>query len=78
MHQHGQLMHAILQPIEEVLDAAIEAGELKPLAEDYSAASLLLGMLHGMSQHRRMCYQERITPEDVEVVVDVFWSGMSR
>ncbi len=77
-HQHhGHLMQVILMPIEEILAQAIEVGELRPLPEDYSAASLLLGMLHGMSQHRRMCHQESIQPEDVEVVVDVFWKGLN-
>ena len=79
VHQHhSDLMQVILMPIEEILEQAIEAGELSSLPEDYSAASLLLGMLHGMSQHRRMCHQEGIQPEDVEVVVDVFWSGLQR
>jgi len=74
---HGQLMQVILTPIEEILEKAVELGQLRPLPEGYSVASLLLGMLHGMSQHRRMCFQESIHPEDVEVVVDVFWNGLN-
>lgn len=77
-HQHhGRLMQVILTPIEEILERAVEAEQLKALPDGYSAASLLLGMLHGMSQHRRMCHQESIQPEDVEIVVDVFWKGLN-
>ncbi len=75
--QHAKLMQVILAPMEEILEQAIDEGQLKPLHEGYSAASLLLGMLHGMGQHRRMCHHERLQPEDVEVVVDVFWQGLS-
>ncbi len=77
-HHHGRLIQVILLPIEEILERAVEEGQLKPLSEGYSAASLLLGMLHGMGQHRRMCHQEQIQPDDVEVVVDVFWEGLKR
>ncbi len=78
VRQHERLFQAILLPIEEVLVGAVDDGELQPLPAGYSAASLLLGMLHGMTQHRRMCHQESIQPEDVEVVVDVFWGGLQR
>ncbi len=74
---HGRLIQVILTPIEEILERAVDQGELKLLPEGYSAASLLLGMLHGMGQHRRMCFSESIRPEDVEVVVDIFWDGLS-
>ena len=75
--QHGKLMQVILAPMEEILEQAIDDGQLRPLREGYSAASLLLGMLHGMGQHRRMCHHENLQPEDVQVVVDIFWQGLS-
>ncbi|MBL6983464.1 MAG: TetR/AcrR family transcriptional regulator [Anaerolineales bacterium] len=74
---HSKLMQLILTPIEDILGNAVDEGQLKPLPEGYSVASLLLGMLHGMAQHRRMCHQESLQSEDVEVVVDVFWNGLS-
>ncbi len=74
--QHARLFNTIIQPLEDVLAQAVALGEIKPLPEGYSAASLLLGMLHGMGQHRRMCHQEAVTVEDVRVAVDVLWNGM--
>ena len=74
--QHARLIGAILTPIEAALNQAVESGELRPLPEEYSAASLLLGMMHGMFQHRRMCQHGGVTPEDVRIIVDIFWNGM--
>jgi len=74
--QHANLVRGILMPIEATLNQAVESGELRPLPEGYSAASLLLGMLHGMFQHRRMCCHEGVAPEDVRIIVDIFWNGM--
>jgi AcrR family transcriptional regulator len=74
--QHGQLIHLILAPLENVLAEAVSNGEMRPLPEGFSAASLLIGMIHGLAQHRRMCARQDVTPEDIGVVVDVFWDGM--
>ena len=75
--QHARLIGVILMPIETALNQAVESRELRPLPEEYSAASLLLGMLHGMFQHRRMCCHAIVSPEDVRIIVDIFWNGMS-
>ena len=75
--KHGRLIGVILEPLEEVLNRAVEAGELLAFPDGYSAASLLFGMLHGMGQHRKMCFHENIQPQDVRIVVDIFWDGMN-
>ena len=76
-HQHhAQLFHTVLEPLEDALRRAVELGELHALPEDYSAASLLLGMLHGLIRYRHACHQADIDHEDVRTVTDTFWHGM--
>ncbi len=72
----SKLFHALLQPLDEVLMSAIDGGELRMLEGKLSPASLLVGMLHGMIQHQRMCLHKSFTNEDIMQVVDIFWSGM--
>jgi hypothetical protein len=76
--QHAQHLETLLYPIECVLKSAIDTGNLKSLPDRISAASLLLGLLHGLIQQRRVCPDSEITLEDVECVVDIFWRGMSK
>ena len=76
--QHGRLVQRMLTPLENVLQSAIEHGELHQLPEYYSPASLLLGLFHGMLQHRKHCLDSQITPEDIELVIDIFWDGMKQ
>lgn len=76
--QHARLMHAMLAPLEELLREAAQSGELGALAEGYSAAALLVGMVHGMIQFRQTCLGERIERGDIEQVVRVFWDGLGR
>jgi AcrR family transcriptional regulator len=75
--QHAQHIKDMIQPFEDELRMAIKAGVLKPLPEGYSPASFLLGLFHGMVQHRRASKDWEISPEDVTLVVDIFWKGMS-
>ncbi|MEA3349523.1 MAG: TetR/AcrR family transcriptional regulator [Chloroflexota bacterium] len=75
--QRAQLMRTILEPLEDALTQAVDSGELRHLPAGYSASSLLFGMLHGMVQHRRMYHQQNLCSDDVRVVVDVLWNGMS-
>lgn len=74
--QRGNFMQSLLMPLEQTLQDAVDAGEIKPVPKDTSAASILLGMLHGLHQHRRMCFDSSITPENIRFVVDVFWRGL--
>jgi len=76
--QHTQLLETLLYPIECELKSAIDSGNLQSLPDRISAASLLLGLLHGLIQHRRLYPDSEITLEDVEWVVDIFWRGMSK
>jgi TetR/AcrR family transcriptional regulator, cholesterol catabolism regulator len=73
---HRHIMTAMLQPIENELRIAIKNGELKSLDEQTSPAALLLGLLHGLLQHRRTCVDGDLTRSDVEMVVDIFWNGL--
>ena len=76
--QHGRLVRRILAPLEETLQIAIDQGELRQIPDDYSPASLLLGLFHGMLQHRKHATNCQITPDDIELVIDIFWDGMKR
>lgn len=73
---YARLLQVILEPVEKALRQAQALGEVQPMPEGYSVASLLLGMLHGMVQHRRMCQQATLSSDDVQFVVDVFWYGI--
>jgi AcrR family transcriptional regulator len=76
----GILMRAMLQPLEAVIQEGIEAGELRSLPEGISGAAMLVGMLHGVVQHRRWMV-ESPAPEnrnEIEEIIDIFWKGMRR
>ncbi len=72
----GHVFSNMLGPIEEVLQEAIAAGELKQLPETYSGTSILLGMLHGVGRYHKVRSQADLTEEDVRLIVDLFWNGM--
>ena len=74
---HIRLMEALLTPIEDELRIAIDSGELNPLPEGISPASLLIGMLHGFLQYRRIFLPPKpLDKEDIRSIVDVFWRGL--
>jgi AcrR family transcriptional regulator len=75
--QHSRMVNRMLAPIEKTLYSAVEQGELRNLPNEYSPASLLLGLLHGMLQHRRNCSDCHIKAEDINLVIDIFWNGLS-
>jgi AcrR family transcriptional regulator len=76
-HQHhAKLFHTILGPLEDALQRAMEQGELQALPDDYSAASLLLGMLHGLIRYRHACHQADIARDDIRTITETFWYGM--
>jgi len=74
--QHGRLVGRMLAPLEDVLQSATSQGELRQISDDYSPASLLLGLFHGMLQHRKHCTDRQISPEDIKLVIDIFWDGL--
>lgn len=78
MKQHRYLVQRMLAPLEDVLQAATGQGELRQLSDNYSPAFLLLGLFHGMLQHRKHCTDCQILPEDIQLVIDIFWDGMKR
>ncbi len=73
---HGRVVAGLLKPIEDELRIAIENGELKSHGNSISPAALLLGLFHGMLQHRHTCDAPGFSQSDVEIVVDIFWNGM--
>jgi AcrR family transcriptional regulator len=72
----AKLFHVMLQPLEDVLLEASQRGELRDFGEDFSPASVLVGMLHGMKQYHRMCLQSGLRDKDIPKVIDVFWNGI--
>jgi len=74
--QHALLVRKILAPLERVLQTAVERGELRPLSDEYSPAALLLGLLHGMTQHRKHTANCQPSQRDIELVIDIFWDGL--
>ena len=74
---HAHLVGRMLAPLESLLQEAIQQGVLQPLPEKYSPASLVLGLLHGVMQHRRHSENDQITSEDIDFVIGVFWHGLS-
>jgi len=76
--QHAQLVRRMLAPLENTLQTATEQGDLRQLSDNYSPASLLLGLFHGMLQHRKHTTEYKITSNDIELVIDIFWSGLKQ
>ena len=73
---HGRIVSRMLAPIEKTLKSAVNQGELRDLPTDYSPASLLLGLFHGMLQHRINSSDCQIKADDIEIVIDIFWDGL--
>lgn len=76
--QHGRLVRRLLSPLENTLQTATEQGELRSLSDNYSPASLLIGLFHGMLQHRKSRENFEISAEDIELVIDIFWRGLKQ
>lgn len=75
---YNRLIRHMFEPFEQTLQTAITRGELRPLPEGYSPAALLLGLFHGMLQHRKSCDsgEFQLSLEDVRLAVEIFWDGM--
>jgi len=74
--QHIRLVQRILDPLENVLQTAIDQGELRQLPKGYSPASLLLGLFQGMMQHRKHFTDQQTTSSDIDLIIEIFWNGM--
>lgn len=73
----GKWMRAMLKPLDETLQTAVAAGELRPLPDGYSPAALLVGLLHGLVQHRFACGGGQAVGEpEIALVVSLFWDGL--
>ena len=72
----GEMIHAMLRPLEDVLSEASNQGELRLTPNDNSLAALLVGMLHGLIQHKRTEQVCEITQQDISFIVDIFWEGL--
>lgn len=70
------MIHNLLQPLDDIIAQAISMGELRPLPNDNSPAALLVGMLHGMLQYKKTCHPSVLTSQDIKLVVDIFWEGL--
>lgn len=85
-HAHHQqerpflkLMYAVVAPIEEVLQEAVQIGTLRPSPIESPLSGLLLGMLHGLLHFKRNEQPPAAAQEHQAIarwVVDVFWQGM--
>jgi AcrR family transcriptional regulator len=74
--QFIDMVKEVLAPFDVVLDQAVADGEVRPFPEGYSGASILIGMIHGLSGIRRIKTGCTIGEEDIERIVDYFWHGI--
>lgn len=66
----------VLEPFEDVFRDAIQKGQVRTFPENYSGASILIGMIHGLNVHCWVRKDEMIGDEDVALLVDFFWNGI--
>ncbi len=84
LNKHGkhraQWIQSVSQPLVKILQLAQEANEIKTQPSAEEAASMLLGMLHGLAQQRRCAGADgrAISEEDIQMVVNLFWEGVKR
>lgn len=71
-----RMIHTMLQPLEDTIAQAISNGELRSLPNGNSPAALLVGMVHGLMQHKRTCQSSAVSAQDIDLVVDIFWEGL--
>jgi len=72
-----EMMVSVLQPFDDVLQAAAQQGETRKLPEGFSTAALLVGMLHSQAGYRRICHNQSISESDVHLVVELMWRGIA-
>ncbi len=72
-----KMLTDVLAPFDEILNQAVEGGRVRPFPEGYSGAAILIGMIHGLSGYRRINSKDTIGEEDIEQIVEYFWSGIA-
>lgn len=71
-----RLFHAMILPLEELLNETIQAGDLEELPDGYSAAALLVGMVNGQILFSHACGSDLVESDKVEKLVNIFWHGL--
>ncbi len=66
----------VLEPFEDVFRDAIKNGQVRTFPENYSGASILIGMIHGLNVYCWVRNDEMIGEKDVALLVDFFWNGI--
>jgi AcrR family transcriptional regulator len=70
------LMKTTLAPLADALRLAKEEAGVDAPPDEYESASMLVGMLHGLSQQRRAKSEtSSLSEEDIRMVVRVFFDG---
>ena len=74
------LMEAVSEPIVEAVQLAQETDEIKSQPNAEEAASMLLGMLHGLAQQHRSAGIEGcvLSEDDIQMAVNLFWEGVKK
>jgi AcrR family transcriptional regulator len=73
-----ETLQTVFGPFDQIIQQAQAAGELVDLPDDYSAAAILVGMLHGLGGHKMICHHEMMNAQDIDYIVELFWRGMVR
>ncbi len=76
--KRSNLMQSVSQPIVETLSLAQKSGEIMGEPSPEEAASMMLGMLHGLAQQHHTTGKEEniISKNDIQMAVNLFWDGM--
>ena len=72
-----KFLSVILDPLERIIQQAVERGEIQPLPEDLSPAAILVGMIHGMLVQERATTSDQVPITKIKLVVEMFWRGLS-
>ena len=74
------LMEAVSEPSGEAVQLAQETDEIKSQPNAEEAASMLLGMLHGLAQQHRSAGIEGcvLSEDDIQMAVNLFWEGVKK
>lgn len=71
-----EMMRAFFEPIEDVINSAVDEDILKELPPNILGSAVLIGMIHGTMQQVRQFQQKELDPQVVANLVDIFWNGM--
>lgn len=71
-----RLIRKMLAPLSEALKEGVENGLIRTVPGMISPAAMLIGMLHGVSQHLNTCSGGQLLERDIDWILDVFWEGI--